>query len=645
MQPTPRLALSLAALLTTIGPLTAQQPPKMEFNEVRQVAPGVFFRYSVISATDMSKFGGCNNIWVEFQDYVLAFDANFPKEAGDAIAAIRKTTKKPIRYVIDSHHHGDHAYGNAVWAEAGASVVGQLNCFRWLKLRGPQEFAEAGSGKTGRKDIAASKLKVPDIVFDDKLVFDDGTQRAEVLFLGHCHTPGDAFLFLPKQKILCTGDACVNGAFNYTGHSDTAAWIKNLEKAQQLDIQLILPGHGPPATKELLVKQRRYFVELRQQVKKGIEAGKDVEDIGKSITMPWYKEWTGVAASTREENVQHVYNELTGRTLAWDLFDDFSIYEAIAPPQKRKDWEKPKRIVIPDLMPDKLAELKKIAPTVFFVPVGSAKEAAKETAEADAVIGFAAPKVGKKLRWVQVGAKGMDRGALTQLHKNKVVVTDVRHINGSDVADQAFALLLALTRNLTSPPVGKKADPRGPVHELKGKSLLVVGLGSIGRAIARRANAFGMRVLAIDAEATKARPDYVFTLQTPGKLMDLLPQADVVILAGGQSANGSALIGVDQLRAMKRNALLINVARGGLVDAKALAAALQSHQLGGAGLDGTDPEPKSATSSLRKLPNVIITEHQGGTSPEARAQQWRLLRENVRRFVNGERLLCIVEER
>src|SRR5436190_7737521 len=96
----------------------------MKFNDVREIAPGVFFRYSSISATDKTiPFGGSNNIWVVFKDYVLVYDANFPKEAGDVIAAVRKTTDKPIRYVLDSHHHGDHAYGNEVFAKAGATIL------------------------------------------------------------------------------------------------------------------------------------------------------------------------------------------------------------------------------------------------------------------------------------------------------------------------------------------------------------------------------------------------------------------------------------------------------------------------------------------------------------------------------------------
>src|SRR5262249_38662702 len=243
------VGVAFALALYAASERPAQEPeqlpiPEMKFNDVKEIAPGVFFRYSSISANDPKiPFGGSNNIWIVFKDYVVVVDANFPKEAGDVIAAIKKTTDKPIRYVLDTHHHGDHAYGNAVFGAAGASVVAQANCARILRADGPREFAAAGSGPTGRKDVAASVLKVPDVVFDDKLVLDDGKQRVEFLFLGHAHTAGDAVAYLPRHKILCTGDACVNGAYNFMGHSDSASWVRALEKMQQLDVAMVCPGH------------------------------------------------------------------------------------------------------------------------------------------------------------------------------------------------------------------------------------------------------------------------------------------------------------------------------------------------------------------------------------------------------------------
>src|SRR5207302_2853134 len=138
---------------------------------------GAFFRSSAIRAPDKDVvFGGSNNIWVVFDDYVVVIDANFPKEAADVIEAVKKTTDKPIRYVLDSHHHGDHAYGNAVFAKAGASIVAQANCYKWLRDKGAKEFADAGKPPAGKKDVRESYLKVPSVIFDDKMVLDDGKQ-------------------------------------------------------------------------------------------------------------------------------------------------------------------------------------------------------------------------------------------------------------------------------------------------------------------------------------------------------------------------------------------------------------------------------------------------------------------------------------
>ncbi len=288
--------------------------PEMKFNEVKEIAPGVFFRYSSISANDPKiPFGGSNNIWIVFKDYVVVIDANFPKEAADVIADIKKTTKKPIKYVLDTHHHGDHAYGNCIWAKEGAQIIASKHTGRLLKTSGPKQWEDAGKD---RKDIKENELKQADITFDDKYELKDDTQHVIFYAFGHSHTIGDAVAYLPKLKILCTGDACVNGAFNFMGHSNSASWIKCLEAMEKLDIDIICPGHGTMARKDLLAKEKRYFSELRAAVQKGIDGKKSLDDITTGLDFPWYKEWTGVAVAGpqgNKDNVKHVYAELTGK--------------------------------------------------------------------------------------------------------------------------------------------------------------------------------------------------------------------------------------------------------------------------------------------------------------------------------------------
>src|SRR5260370_6167029 len=208
MESATQLILSfLVGMCLSVATVWADDVPKVAFNEVKEVAPGVFFRYSAIGPEGSNiPFGGSNNIWIVFEDYVVVVDANFPKEAGDVIQAIWETTDKPIRYVLDTHHHGDHSYGNAMFGHLGAPIVPQTSCARLLRVNGPKEFADAGKPPTGRKDVAKSKLKVPSLIFDEKFVLDDGKQRVEFLFFGHAHTACDAFAYLPKQTIVCTAD-------------------------------------------------------------------------------------------------------------------------------------------------------------------------------------------------------------------------------------------------------------------------------------------------------------------------------------------------------------------------------------------------------------------------------------------------------
>ncbi len=444
MTPVRTTGLTLLTLCLAAGPLPADDPlAPMKFTDVREVAPGVFFRYSSISATDKNvPFGGCNNTWVVFKDHVVVIDANFPREAADVLEAVKKTTDKPVRYVLDTHHHGDHAYGNAVWSKAGAQVVAQANCLRLLRDKGPKEFKDAGSGPAGRTDVKESTLKVPDQGFDDKLVLDDGTQRIEFYFLGHAHTPGDAFAYLPKHQILCTGDACVNGAFNFMGHSDSASWIKVMERAQKLNVKYVLPGHGSIATSELLEKQKRYFVDMRREVGAGIEAKKEVDDIIKGLDLPWYKEWTGVTPPG--DNVRHVYAELTGKLKPYDTAFLFGTEEGPSPTKETPGWKKPRRIVVPNLMPARLAELKRVAPEVEFVPVKSTEEAARAVADADAVVGFCSVTVmqnGKHLRWVQVTPGGVDDGSRPCCCEQVIVTSTERLVADPTDAERPWKLI------------------------------------------------------------------------------------------------------------------------------------------------------------------------------------------------------------
>ena len=121
---------------------------------------------------------------------------------------------------------------------AGASIIAQANCARLLRTTGPKDFADAGKGPGGRKDIAESRLKAPDIIFEDRLVLEDSKQRAEILFFGHAHTAGDTFLYLPRHKIVCTGDACTDTPRVVLAHNP-----QSVEQLAKHRADVVLSGH------------------------------------------------------------------------------------------------------------------------------------------------------------------------------------------------------------------------------------------------------------------------------------------------------------------------------------------------------------------------------------------------------------------
>lgn len=245
----------LAGLLCTVPDLVLG-----EVNKVETVAPSVYFHEGELAGK-----GHCNNGFVVFDDYVLVIDANFPSGAEEVIPKIRQITSKPIRFAFDTHHHGDHAYGNQVWVDNGATPVAHTGVVEEMRKFEPGRWNDAAKG---RKDVANSKLKYPTLLFPKEMYFDDGTRRVELHHLGVAHTRGDGFAWLPKERILFTGDACVNGPYNFTGDGDIRAWIKTLERAKQLKPTKVCPGHGPAGDASVLDDQQAFFIELLAQAKK-----------------------------------------------------------------------------------------------------------------------------------------------------------------------------------------------------------------------------------------------------------------------------------------------------------------------------------------------------------------------------------------
>lgn len=250
---------------------------------------------------------------------------------------------------------------------------------------------------------------------------------------------------------------------------------------------------------------------------------------------------------------------------------------------------------------------------------------------------------GPRLRWVHVGSAGVD-GLLTEVvRQSGILLTNSRGIFGGPMAEHAFALLLALTRRIgefvrqQSRGEWKRCPPEA-LLELGGRTLGLLGYGDIGRAVAQRAVAFGMRCLAFKRRPSP--PDgLVERIETdrPG-LHRLLEESDILVLSLPLTPATHHLLGPEEFARCKPGALLINVGRGAVCDEAALVQALQEGRLAGAGLDVFEEEPLPPASPLWAMPQVILTPHVAGLSEGLRQRQVDLFCENLRRYLAGQPL-------
>ena len=321
-------AASLAAL--PAAGISSAAPPAAPAAPVEEIVPGVWFREGVPISRAPSRpdeMGNPNAIIIEMKDYLVVVDANYPSGARLVMEAARKLSPKPVKYVLDTHHHGDHSYGNAEWRKAGATTVGYKGQAEELKRYEPAAWQSAAKW---RKDVAAMDppaAEPPMQTFDNSpFVLDDGTRRIEMYFFGWAHTRGDSFVFLPKEKVICTGDGLANGGFNYLGLGNIGNWNHVLEQARKLGATHVLPGHGRPGGPELFDGQMLFLSELQKAVRREIAAGKKLDDLVKpgpagasqgmfpnrivTIVLPHSVDhW--ISPERLPMQVQHTYEEIT----------------------------------------------------------------------------------------------------------------------------------------------------------------------------------------------------------------------------------------------------------------------------------------------------------------------------------------------
>jgi D-2-hydroxyacid dehydrogenase (NADP+) len=273
-------------------------------------------------------------------------------------------------------------------------------------------------------------------------------------------------------------------------------------------------------------------------------------------------------------------------------------------------------------------------------------------AEADVIYGLFVPQTmlarAPKLKWVQTMSAGVDRFIDTDIWQSPVVLTGVSGIHATPIGEYVLMIMLMLAKKapLYFELKAKHEWMRFMPSVLRGKTVGILGLGSIGREVARLSGAFGMRVIATRRSAratTRAR--YVDKVFPPGQLHQLLAESDYVAVTLPLTPETRNIIGEAELNAMKSTGYIINIGRGSLIDESALIRALRDNRIAGAGLDVTAIEPLPADSPLWEMDNVILSPHISGGMEDYTARATDIFCENLRRYLSGKRLKNIIDKK
>jgi phosphoglycerate dehydrogenase-like enzyme len=302
------------------------------------------------------------------------------------------------------------------------------------------------------------------------------------------------------------------------------------------------------------------------------------------------------------------------------------------------------------LTDSQLRRIRDAAGDAQVVQAASGDDLVRQVREAEVYFGTIGPELfaqAGRLCWIQALGAGMDEQLFPDLVSSEVILTSEKGQVGPHLAEQAFALLLALTRgvarSLREPTWSNKESIRAECWELTGLTMGIVGFGGTGRAVARCGAAFGLRLLAVDPEAVE-RPPEVESVWNMDGFERLLAESDIVVICAPLTAATRGLFDDRAFDRMKRSALLINVSRGAIMDEAALLRALHEGLIAGAGLDVTPVEPLPDDHPLWSTDRVVITPHVAGASPLRMDRAVDLFCRNLVAFRQGQPLESVIDK-
>ena len=247
------VACCVVFLSVTAGTVFAQ-------DGLTKIAENIYSYVDVKNGGPANSFAANAGIIVGKEGIVVVDTLISAKEAQRFLKDIRKISDKPIRYVIDTHSHLDHTFGNSEFAKLGAAIVAQTNCRENMRKNSEETLKNSREYGLSPEQIDGRKISVPSLTFSDRMLIDLGDVMVELIYIAPSHTTGSIMVSIPQRKVLFAGDILFTDFHPYVAEGDISGWARNLDYIAELNVEQIIPGHGPISGKKDIVEMKSYLL-------------------------------------------------------------------------------------------------------------------------------------------------------------------------------------------------------------------------------------------------------------------------------------------------------------------------------------------------------------------------------------------------
>lgn len=273
--------------------------------KLTQIAENVYAYVDTKNGSAKNSFGANAGIIIGKDGIVVVDTMICAKEAKRFIRDIRTVSRKPIRYAVNTHYHLDHVLGNSEFAKLGAVVIAQENAKKAMENSAEETLKNIGAYGLTPEDMQGTTVAYPVLTYNNRMTIDIGGQQIELIHARHSHTDGDTLVYLPGKKVLFTGDILFTNYHPFLAEGNIEEWAKELDDIKAMDIEKIIPGHGPLSGKRDLDDMKEYIVKFDQKAKELASQSDDVQKIVTAIqsALPARPEGAGLIAP----NIQMKY--------------------------------------------------------------------------------------------------------------------------------------------------------------------------------------------------------------------------------------------------------------------------------------------------------------------------------------------------